>query len=416
MKRKLISQMRHEWRANTWMVVELTIVSVVLWAIFSLFVPAIEPLFRKTAYTTEDLYGTAIGKYGEDHPQYKPYPDSLHNYATDLQVILQKLRRNPHVLYAGAGSNMRPYSLGFYGSALYYLDELDTVGYNMNRRWASPDALRALGIKGAHGQSTEDLIKVLESGKIIISRTDEENADEIRDKYTNRRLFKYGDSTTVYNVGAVIPLFPRTNYEGSWGGVMIEYLDENTMPDFMADVIVKVKPGEGKLFEESITADNLEYGNVIIEPFRSFVDMKKETEGEGDQYVRNCIVCMLFLLLSVFMGLFGTFWLRTSQNTAEIAIRKVNGATPGDIMRRYFGEGLVLLAIALCLSIPIDYLLFKNLLSGDSESFPININGEYTVYGAVGAMVSMILIVLVSIWIPARRAMKVNATTALKTE
>lgn len=416
MKRKLISQMRHEWRANTWMLVELTIVSIVLWAICTLFIPAVAPLFRTTAYTSDNLYGTRVRTYSEGEPQFTPYPDSLHSPATELQVIVQRLRCNPHVQYAGVGGNLRPYTLSFYGSQLLYLDELDTVGYDMNRRGSSSEALRALGIKGSHGQTTEDLIKILESGKVILSQTDEMGADEVRDKYTNHRLIKYGDSTTVYEVGAVIPVFPRTNYEASDGGVMIEYIDENTFPSYMADIIVRVKPDEGARFIESLSSDDLEFGNVYIEPFKSFDDMKKESEGEGAQYVRNCIVCMLFLLICVFMGLFGTFWLRASQNTAEIAIRKVNGATPSNIMRRYFGEGLILLSVALIISLPIEYWLFKNYLSEEAESPIMVLNEDYIIYGIIGSVVCMVIIVILSIWLPARRAMKINASTALKSE
>ena len=36
MKRKLIQQMRNEWRSNIWMMVELAIVAIVVWAMFKI--------------------------------------------------------------------------------------------------------------------------------------------------------------------------------------------------------------------------------------------------------------------------------------------------------------------------------------------------------------------------------------------
>ncbi len=416
MKRKLISQMCHEWRANMWMLVELVIVSVVLWAISSLFFPAVAPLFRSTAYTTDDLYASSIDYFDEENPQYREYPDSLHNQATDLQNIIHRLRRNPHVLHVGAGSNLTPYTFGYYGTALMRLDDLDTVGFDINKRAATPEAIRALGLKGVDGQTTEQLVDLLEKGKIIISETDVMKADEILKAYGNKRLIVYRDSTEVFEVGAIIPLYPRNNYESSQGGVGIFPLSEDEFPNFMSGIIVRVKPGEGKQFIDSLTGDDLEFGNVFIEPFKSFEDMKYEAEGEGDMYVRNCIICMLFLVICVFMGLFGTFWLRTSQNTAEIAIRKVNGATPADIMRRYFGEGLLLLFFATVIALPVEYWLYKTFMNEESETFPITLNNDYTIYGFIAATVLMVIIVLLSIWIPARRAMRINPSSALKSE
>lgn len=415
MKRKLFTQMRHEWRANTWMLVELVIVSTALWVIFSILFPVLAPLFRPVAYTADDLYGTAVRIISPKDPRYKPYDDTLHSYVTDARALLARLRNNPHVVEVGLGTNLRPYSMSFYGTSISTLNP-DSLGYVMiNRRSATPEAIRALGIKGAHGQDNEDLVRVLESGRVLLAASDNYDADMARDVFLDKRIIISRDSSMVYTVGAIIPLYPRNHFEETPYMTLIKPYNEDVDVYDFPDLTVRVKPGEGKQFLNSLTTDDYELGNVYMMPIKSFKHVRDESQIEASQMIRNYLVCMVFLLICAFMGLFGTFWLRTTQNASEIAIRKVNGATKGDIMRRCMAEGMILMAIAVIISLPIDYWLYSYAFE-HIEELELNINSKCSLYAVGAAAVCMAVVVALAIWLPARRAMKVDPAIALKSE
>ena len=56
MKRKLIQQMRNEWRSNIWMMVELAIVAIVVWAMFIIMGAMLKLKYSRTDYPMDNIY------------------------------------------------------------------------------------------------------------------------------------------------------------------------------------------------------------------------------------------------------------------------------------------------------------------------------------------------------------------------
>ncbi len=121
---------------------------------------------------------------------------------------------------------------------------------------------------------------------------------------------------------------------------------------------------------------------------------------------------MVFMLVSVFWGLLGTFWFRTQQRTPEIAIRKVNGATDlGRVFGRLISEGLLMLAVATIPALLIDWQLCHyelNTVYGAQGYFS---PGRFALTaGATAAL--MALMVAGGIWFPAYKATRIEPTRA----
>ena len=124
---------------------------------------------------------------------------------------------------------------------------------------------------------------------------------------------------------------------------------------------------------------------------------------------------MVFLLLNIFLGLLGTFWFRTQQRRGEIALMKSLGGTDHSVFVRQLVEGLTAIGYS-----HIFRLIFINWNLANSE---LNawMNGT-TIEGGrfiITVLISFILIALmivVGIWIPARKAMKVQPAEALHNE
>ena len=110
MKRKLISQMRNEWRSNVWMSVELIVVGVVLFVIFEIFAVLAYIHEPPKGIDFSDIYIGRIGWVDKSSSSFSQYPDSLHNYTTDLEMLKANLSGNPYVESVGTGNNAIPYN------------------------------------------------------------------------------------------------------------------------------------------------------------------------------------------------------------------------------------------------------------------------------------------------------------------
>ena len=77
----------------------------------------------------------------------------------------------------GAGHNAVPYNYSYNGIQLAAVDGTDTLYYQANHRIMDANVMRALKVQGANGESTEQLIEMLEDGKVLISTFDDAAAE-----------------------------------------------------------------------------------------------------------------------------------------------------------------------------------------------------------------------------------------------
>lgn len=109
----------------------------------------------------------------------------------------------------------------------------------------------------------------------------------------------------------------------------------------------------------------------------------------------------------------GTFWFRTQTRVPEIAIRMANGATRGDIFRRFIGEGELLLLLIMPIAIAIEWTLtffgYNDYYNGFFSP------GRFAICVLISYALMAFMIFLGTV-IPAYRAMKLQPAAALKEE
>lgn len=412
MKRKLLSQMATEWRSNAWMVIELVIVIAVLHFVFSSFYSLYVAYSHDKGYDTDDIVLGDIRYIPKSSPTYVPY-DSVHSNATDREVLLDKIRNNPNVELATVATyNSVPYWSSYFGTTIHLLDGDSTSGvYYGNMRQVTPDLVRIYRLQGMNGESTEELAQVIERGDFILSNV--ESRTDILDpwKALGKDVFIGNDSTDVHHVSALAWGLRRSDFEPLYGGVVYRKVNNDDF-SWGAKLVVRVRPGKGTAFIESLTTGDKIQGNAYLTNLSTVNQMRERSHQDVMQKIRNFSVCAVFLLLVVFLGFLGTFWFRIQQRTGEIAVRKVAGATNADIFVRFISEGLLLLAIAAVIATPLVVGIVRTEIHAKVGLEMLDSNA-YIAGGILTFLVLMLLIVC-GIWAPARKATGIDPAYALK--
>lgn len=422
MKRKLLRQTLNEWRTNIWLIVEMMIVSVIVWYITDyLYVQAATRL-EPTGFDTSNTYLVEFGHLSPESPRYTDYgEETRERNRNDLRVILDAIRQRPDVESVSLSQGAEPYFQNFYGVGLQVVD--DTTSISIYYRQISPEHLRTVGYQPADGFTIEQLEEALRQGKPLITEFDY-SSPRVRGhlnstELLSRRVKDPMDTAVTLRIGGVLKPVKRTDLESTSFISYFEPIDIDHIgvtPGYKINV--RVRPEADRDFISRFNADRerlYRSGNTNIAGIRSYSQVHDEYDRENMVTIRKYLAVMAFMLISVFLGLLGTFWFRTQQRTSEIAMRKVNGATDSSVFRRLISEGLLMLAIATPPAVLIDWLLCHyelNARYGMNGFF----SAERFVITVVATALLMTLIVIAGIWFPAHKATRIEPARALADE
>ncbi len=415
MKKKLLTQIKNEWRTNLWLAVELLVVSVVLWYVVDYFYCTISVRSLPLGFDVEHCYLVKFNDINVKSPEFIQ-DRSYDEIRQDKMELLDRIRRRPEVEFASMSNNSYPYNGSNSSTFIMYRDDVDTLygeGFVV-RRAVTPDFVKVFRYTGINGESSDELASRLEAGELLVSAN-------LFDHYENKPVkdlvgkeVYYGDTTTLLRLGAAYVPVRYHDYTNTWS--MSTVLKDAIDVRWLNELCIRVKPDMDVDVRENILKDapsQLRVGNLMISDVVSFDDVRRNYLRYYSNQERNYYAGMGFLLLNIFLGLLGTFWFRTQQRVGEIAIRKVNGATDISIFRRLIGEGLLLLAVATVpaalIDVALSYYEFNTWYDG-------YIGWGRTTFCIVITAAMMALMIALGILIPAYRAMKINPATALKDE
>ncbi len=416
MKRKLLTQMRAEWRANIWMAIELLIVSVVLFVLADKIYTVVATLNEPLGFNTEHCYVVKVREVTEAAPDFVNYESQEDRYH-DLLTLKERILARPEVSSVTMSSNAYPYNPNNSTNQLD-IDTFSMADAPLLVRRVDPDFFKVFKIEGANGETAEQLGEILQRERIIPSDNALLRKAGVRSLVPlyGKQMILSGRDTMTLRASFKPMKYNEYGTVHGWAGASMFERFHPAMMGFFEGFSVRVKDNMDKDFEDKLMADadkELRVGNWYVASAESFDFIKEDFNRNSVTETRNVIICALFLLVNIFLGILGTFWFRTQQRNREIALRMVSGAKKTDIFRRILGEGEVLLLIITPLAIIIDYLLthfeFTSWYDGYFEPMHFWVS-------VVAAWALMSLMIAVGIYFPARRAMRISPAAAMKTD
>lgn len=416
MNKKLFTQIKNEWRSNLWLITELLLVSVVMWYIVDYMYVKAMVYNEPRGFDISHCYLVQMGRLTDKSPDFIPN-QTEEEKRQDIKDLLERLQHRPDVEAAGFGQNSYPYNGSNSGTSVTY-DTLQSPGWTL-RRFVSPDFIRVFRYRGTRGETPEQLAEMLRDPNNFLASDNLYKARYGVDltSLVGKKFYLNGDTTKSYTLPASLQVVRYSDYQQAGNSFsMVKGLPDSWI-ELSLELCVRVKEDQDKDFIARLKADSeklYRVGNIFIADVRSFADIRRNYQQSQTNSLRSYLFGMSFLLLNIFLGLLGTFWFRTQRRRGEIALMKSLGGTDRSVFIRQLSEGLLLLAIATVPAVFIDWNLANAELNAwmDGSTFGV-------VRFIITAFISFLLIalmIIVGIWIPARKAMRVQPAEALHDE
>ena len=290
----------------------------------------------------------------------------------------------------------------------------------IDRRFITPGYFQVLGIPLIRGRDFSDADRLDEPRVCLINQTaanlffpgEDPIGSRVIDQHPafdiNRDQFRevigiVGDVKTFSTDQKVQPEIYccyLQNRPNAWGGgeVVVPMLFRTTSePNEMIDALRTTIEGDGR-------------SGRIIGDVRTIKSLLADTASQQRfQALLMSLFAGLALLLAA-VGIYGVVSYSVSQRTNEIGIRMALGAQPSDILRLVAGQGFLLchagIVIGLLLSIAGGHLA-TSMLYGVEANDPATL---------MGVSLTLLIVGGIACYLPARRAMRVDPTEALRYE
>ena len=396
--------------------IELFLVSLFLWYITDYLYVTISEYNRPMGFDIENAYKIQLGILNEQNPDFVKDEPLVADVAR-LKTILERIQYNSMIEAASISINSSPYMGGYSAQPLYR----DTLQSDIAvRRMVTPDFFKVFRYKSKNG-STDELVQALERDELVISEDVEKSLFRNGVSAVGKEIsFEKSDSAQLYRVGAVSNIIRYDNFtdldtyfgeqigEGYFHYFARDYVD-------VLEICVRVKAYEDydfqNRFREQMT-EQLRLGNYYLNTIQSIPENKQALHLDDMNDLRVRFFIIFFLLINIFLGITGTFWFRTQYRRGEIGVRIAMGESRKGLLRMFFTEGILLLTFAIIPSMLVFAFITNAEILVESSAFTI---GRYFIGFGITYILLALMIVL-GIWFPARKAVKISPADALRDE
>ena len=303
MNKKLLKQIVNERRSNSWLFIELLLVSIVLWYVVDYMFVTLYTYFEPRGFDIENTYRVEFDYLTEKSPDYIANRTDEEAHA-DMRELLDRLRRRPGVEAVSMSQNSFPYN----GSNSGMDVRLDTMESKYNiRRWVTPDFFRVFRYQGANGETPEQLAALLKEGTFMVSRNVFESRYKIDLKdYVGKEFCLDQDTAHLSKLVAALQVVRYDDFSsGAYSRSAVILLPENRLASGN-EICLRTNKNESAAFAEQLMKDapsQYRVGNLFLTKVSSFRDIRHTFQLDDMNTLRNYLVGMGFLLLNIFLGL-----------------------------------------------------------------------------------------------------------------
>lgn len=415
----ILHQIWNQRRSNGWLFAELLIVFTLMWYCVDVLYGFTHAERQPKGYDLENVYKVNIS-YNPTQLVLCDSEDSLQQFwFKPLEEVCRRIKQHPAVESAAMWLGTDTYTRGCVYQG-YTTDSVHVVEANI--RYVSPEYFTVMRIPVEQGSeifasaewnptaSPQPAVVTRDLADSLFHTTTEAVGREFMDYYNNGFRYRVSavcalqktDDYARYTPYILTP-FPRWFYESQYTPfISIRIRPEADTDDFAARFIQDMTP-------------QLRVAPFYLFDIRSYKEQKIERDAaEGiTSYIRSARLIVVFFIFNVFIGLMGTFWFRTRHRRGEIALRMAMGSSRKMIRRQLLGEGLLLLVVA---AIPALVICANMVLADVTFTEATDAGWGRFAMCVLVVFVWMALMVIVGIWYPASRAMKVQPTEALHDE
>lgn len=131
MNKKLLTQIKNEWRSNLWLVTELLLVSVVMWYIVDYMYVKAAVYYEPRGFDISHCYLIQMGRLTDKSPDFIPN-QTKEQQREDVKGLAERLKYRPDIEAVGFGQNSYPYNGSNSGTEVRY-DTLQSPGWTIRR-------------------------------------------------------------------------------------------------------------------------------------------------------------------------------------------------------------------------------------------------------------------------------------------
>lgn len=415
MIKQLLRQIWTQRAANAWLWVELLVVSVCLWYITDFLYVTGSVFFSPLGYDYEHTYRVKIAAVSSHSSQYNPEEATAEKLTENYLNILTRLRSYPGIEEVAISGNGTPYN-EYHSSGS---QKIDTTEVHGDLYSVSPEYFSVFKLKDKQG-NTQPLVEAArQKNTFIISAMAESEYEKEGCQVLGNSISFWKESTSSHTVKAIVadtryddftpvyPAFYMTSSEvdiinnNSGGQICFRVKPQEDTPEFLARFRKEMRP-------------QLRLGNLYMLDVASLKDYYESyylSHGNINE-VKTKIAALFFLLINIFLGIIGTFWIRTQHRRSELALRIALGSTKAGLRRLLIWEGLLILLFTVVPYLLITYNIGYAELLDNRIPFTLGrfVLTSIVTYGMI------VLMIALGVSLPARQASKVQPAEALHEE
>ena len=419
----ILKQIWNKRRANAWIFLELVLVTFFMWGVIDPVYVLLSNRAIDPGYDIDRVFRLTLGQYPSSHRKFNEAlnPDSLRR--VHFLHIYDLVRNYPGV-EAAVVTNNHQYPLSSSISSTSVERDSITGHALVMSFYRDGDFFRVFRIRDVN---TGDIPEHRDPGvrAIYLTGTLERKLSR------GQGLMEKEVSTGYSGTRTVKGIMPDIKYRSTEQPVQTQFipLERVDVADFpwSSQICFRIRDGLSKeLFAEQFRQEMTfrpATGNLYFLRLTDFETIYRQSESE--QGVTNKLRLQssltLFFLVCTFLGVAGTFWLRSDARRGEIGLRMALGSSRKNILKEFLTESWCITTLAWLTG--IFFVLQRVYFTGfaeppqvENDAYLQNLFAPHFLIVSLIVYVLMLFITIIGTSIPAAQAASVYPSDALREE